>query len=139
MNQDIGVAIAGVMPAALSTGLFQKTTVTFQDPVQNALTPSGFPDGSFADVPGLVNIPAMVAPTSVARVSGSTQKTIERQEALNTSHVLLGGYYPAAETAWRAGARAVIGGVIYANNDVLAVESDSQQTQTRMEVRVATI
>ena len=139
MNQSIGVAIAEVMPAALSTGLFEQTTVTFQAPVQTALTGAGFPTGAYADVAGLTDLPAMASPTSIARLSGSTEKTIEKQTALNMSHVLLGGYYPAAEACWRAGGRAIIGGLLYENNDILVVESDSQQTQTRMGVRVVTI
>lgn len=141
MNQGISVAIEAVMPAAIQTGLFEKALVTFEAPVatEAGFSGSGFPTGDFLPVAGLIDIVAMVAPTSVARFSGQTKKSMDQQEASNSSHVLLGGYYPDAETVWRNGGRAVINGVLYENNDVLAVESDSQQTQTRMEVRVLTL
>lgn len=141
MNQGISIAIAAVMPAALQTGLFEKATVTFEAPVatEAGYSGSGFPTGAFLPVAGLTDIVAMVAPTSISNVSGRTAKSIDQQEASNSSHVLLGGYYPDAEEVWRAGGRAVINGVLYENNDILAVESDSQQTQTRMAVRVLTL
>ena len=141
MNQGIQTAIDQVMPAALQTGLFVKATVTFQTPLDTSagFTQTGFPTGAYVDVPGLTDLQAMVAPTSILRVSGNTIKSLSEQEALNSSHVLLGGYYPDAEDAWRAGGRAVINGLTYENNDILAVESDSQKTQTRMAVRVVTI
>lgn len=141
MNQGISSAIEAVMPAALATGLFEKALVTFEAPVDTeaGYSGSGFPTGAFLPVAGLIDILAMVAPTSVARVSGQTKKSIQQQEASNSSHVLLGCYYPDAETVWRNGGRAVINGVLYENNDILAVESDSQQQMTRMEVRVLTI
>ncbi len=141
MNQGIENALDAVMPAALATGLFEKALVTFEAPVSSeaGFSGSGFPTGAFLPVTGLEDIQAMVAPTSIARVSGQTRKSIDQQEATNSSHVLLGAYYPEAEAVWRAGGRAFINGVLYTNNDILAVESDSQQRMTRMEVRVLTI
>jgi hypothetical protein len=140
VNQGISVAIAGVMPAARLTGLF-RDVVTFQLPLDSeaGFTDTGFPTGVFVDAPGLVNLAAIIAPTSVIRISGQTVKTDAEQKALNSSHLLLAGYYPDAEAAWRSGARVVVNGDVYPNDDVLAVESDSQHTQTRVEIRVATL
>lgn len=119
---------------ALASGLF-KSLVTIQVP-DGAYTDNGFPSGDYVDVEGLVDLCAMVAPPSVARIPPSTSKTLSLQQAMNAAHVLLGGYYPTAETAWRQGGRAVVDGVIYPAQDILAVESDSQSTQTRMYIRV---
>lgn len=137
MNQSLQPAIDAVMPAALATGLFQKASVTIQIP-DGQLTDNGTPSGNFVDVAGLIGIVAMVAPPSVSRIMDSTSKTISVQQATNAAHVLLGGYYPDVETAWRGGGQAVVDGVLYSNQDILSVESDSQATQTRMYLRVVT-
>lgn len=134
MNLSLQTAIDLLMPVALATGLF-KDLVTIQVPT-GALTETGFPDGSYADVAGLVGLTAMVAPPSTARIPSNTSKTLSLQQALNAVHVLLGGFYPAVETAWRNGGRAIVNTRLYENEDILAVESDSQSTQTRMYLRV---
>lgn len=134
MNQSLQPAINGVMPAALATGLF-RDTVTIQVP-DGLLTDNGSPSGNFVDVDGLVGLKAMASPPSPGRISSNTSKTLSYQQALNALHVLLGGYYPAAETAWRQGGRAVVNGVTYLDQDILAVESGSQATQTRLYIRV---
>lgn len=138
MNQDaIALAIAGVMPAARASGL-DVSVCTIQVP-SGALTDNGFPDGTYVDVAGLVDLACQVAPTSIARISANTTKLLSEQESCNTSHVLFYDYLPQIETAWRNGGRAVIDGEIYSNQDIMGVESDSQNTQTRMTVRVETI
>ena len=138
VNQDlIALELPRVMAAARATGL-DRSLCTFQIP-DGSVTDNGFPGGSYVDVVGLVDLPCQVAPTSTLRVSAQTTKMLTEQEALNSSHVLLYGYYPDAEAAWRQGGRMVINGQIFENNDVLGVESDSQQTQTRAIVRVVTL
>jgi hypothetical protein len=49
--------------------------------------------------------------------------------------MLLDDYYPAVESNWRYGVRAVIDGVQY---NVAGAESDSQHTQTRVALNVIT-
>jgi hypothetical protein len=141
MNQNIiQLELPQVMAAVAALGL-DTSLCTMQLP-SGALTDSGFPvtDASaWVDVVGLVDIPCQIAPNSVLRVQASTVKTIAEQESLNSNHVLLYGYYPAVETVWRNGGRAVINGNIYPNDDIMGVESDSQQTQTRMTLRVVSI
>ena len=143
MNQNIiQLELPRVMKAVIGVGL-DTSLCTMQVP-SSALTDSGFPvtvpDASaWVDVVGLVDIPCQVAPNSVLRVQATTVKTIAEQEALNSSHVLLYGYYPAVETVWRNGGRAVINGDIYPHDDILGVESDSQHTQTRMALRVVSL
>lgn len=136
MNLSLQTAIDLIMPAALATGLF-KDLVTIQVP-SGTFTTEGFPDGQFVDAAGLVGLTAMVAPPSNARIPSNTSKTLSLQQALNAVHVLLGGFYPDVETAWRNGGRAMVNTRLYQNEDILAVESDSQSTQTRMYLRVVT-
>ena len=140
MNQNsIALAIAGVMPAARATGLFV-SLATFQVP-SGVVFDNGMPDGSYIDFAGLVGIQCQNAPSGGA--GGNIQATQVKAQPedlfLNKSHVLLAGFYPDAETAWRLGGRMIVDGLIYANGDILGVESDSQSTQTRVEVRVATV
>jgi hypothetical protein len=134
MNQTLQPAINGIIAAAISTGLF-RDTVTIQVP-DGLVTDNGSPSGVFVDVDGLVDLLAMVSPPSPSRIPSNTAKTLTFQQAMNAAHVLLGGYYPAVEAAWRQGGRAVVSGVIYTDQDILAVESDSQSTQTRLYIRV---
>lgn len=139
MNQGIRIAIDQVMPAALQTGLFESATVSIETPDPTALTGAGFPTGVFLPVAGLQDLQGMIAPTSVDRLNDTTFKNVQEQVASNASHVLLGGFYPEAEAAWRNGGRAIINGQLYENTDILAVESDSQEIMTRMLVRVVTL
>ena len=51
--------LAGVMEAALATGLLSKT-VTIQSAV-DSIGPSGFPSTTFTDVSGMVDLPCQLA------------------------------------------------------------------------------
>ena len=140
MNQQtIAAAIANVMPLARATGLFA-SLCTFQVP-SGALTDNGFPDGSFVDVVGLVGLACQNAPSGMTggNVQATQMKAIPEDTFSNKSHVLLAGYYPDAETAWRMGGRMIVDGQIYQNGDILGVESDSQSQMTRVEVTVVTV
>ena len=53
-----------------------------------------------------------------------------------THHVLLDDYYPAMETGWRSGWRAVIDGTNY---DITGIEHDSQYQMTRVGVLLVTV
>lgn len=136
MNQGIQVAIDLVMPAAIHTGLF-RSRASFQLP-PDTFTASGAPTGPFVDYAPLQNIACMVAPPSPSRITPSTTKNISYQQALNANHALLAGYFPDAESVWRAGGCVVIDGELFSPDDIMSVESDSQQTQTRIYLRVVT-
>ena len=140
MNQNaIALALAGVMPAAIAIGLFV-SQATFQVP-SGAVFDNGMPTGEFVDFAGLVGIQCQNAPSGGAggNVQAKQVKAETEDTFLNMSHVLLAGYFPQAETAWRLGGRMIVDGQIYANGDILGVESDSQSKMTRVEVRVATV
>lgn len=128
-------AINAVMPAARATGL-AVSLMTIQAP-NGVLGPSGAPSGDYDDVAGLVDIECMNAPQPPSEIKlGSMEfRTSGEVTAVADRHVLCMDYYPTLETNWRYGARAVIEGIQY---NVIGAESDSQHTQTRVALQVAT-
>lgn len=137
MNQGIAYEVQGVMPAAVATGLFV-SLCTIQAP-DGIIGGSGQPSGNFANVSGLVNIPCMDAPDSVDKfnIQATEVRAIEEIESKGFRHVLLDNYYPTIDQYHRQGSRAVIDGVdIYT---ILGVEVDSQSTQTRLKLELATV
>ena len=123
-----------VMPEAIKTGLFV-SLCTIQAP-SGIFNASGAPDGNYVDVAGLVDIPCTAPPPSEIRIQSTELKGLAEIMAAQLKHVLLNGYYPTLEAGIRSGWQAVIDGTVY---DALGAESDSQGTQTRMEVKLATI
>lgn len=138
MNQNLFPAeIQQVMPIALDTGLFI-SLCTIQAP-DLTLGASGAPSGTYADVAGLVNLPCMSAPPSLARLAAGEAKSAGDIESRGLRHVLLNGYYAdlAPEQNWGAvGWRAIVDGITY---DLLGAESDSQRTQTRLELALVSL
>lgn len=135
MNQQIiQRAIAGVMPKALSTGLFV-SLCTIQQP-DGSINPDGTPSNGFVDVAGLVDIKCMDAVPSDARIQATEKKTLEEILALQYRHVLLGGYFPAVIAGVGQGWRAIIDGTTY---DLLGAEPDSQGQMIRLQLQIATV
>lgn len=134
MNQTLDYEVAAVMPAAYATGRFV-SVCTFLLP-DGSLGPSGAPSNVFALIVGLTNIPCMDAPKSIDRILADEMRQTPEIQAEALRHVLLNSWYPAAKDAWRAGAQATVDGVMY---NVVGVEDDSQNTQTRMTLQLATV
>lgn len=132
MYQGLSYDIAGVMPAALASGLFV-SLATAQAPDGN-FGPSGAPSGVFANITGLVDIPCMDAPPNDARIQATEVKAVEEILAQGWRHVLLGGFYPQFVAGVGAGWRVIVDGIIY---DLIGAENDSQSTQTRLHLRLA--
>ena len=136
MNQGLAYELSQVMPQATATGLFV-SLCTFQQP-DNVFGPSGAPSGNYVDVSGLVDVPCMDAVPSTARVQATEVKELQDIMSKGLRHMLLNGYYPQATpdgqipTKWRA----VVDGLTY---DILGVEHDSQNTQTRIELQLVTL
>lgn len=136
MNQGLAYEISAVMPAAILTGLFV-SLCTISAPDGN-LGPSGAPSNAFVIVPSLVDIPCMDSVPSITRVQATETKELEDIMAKGYRHILLNGYYPEASpdgqipTSWIA----TVDGVTY---DILGVEHDSQNTQTRLELELVTL
>lgn len=142
MNQAaIALAIRGVMPAALATGLFV-SLFTAQQPVptQGANGAIAF---DYVDVAGLIAIPCMSSPESPGSIQATEVRALEEITAAELHHVVLNGYYPALDAGWRGenadgkGAWiALIDGFRY---EISGVESDSQSQMTRVQVKLATV
>lgn len=139
MNQQLSYEIAGVMPQAIATGLFV-SLCTIQLPDGN-IGASGAPSGTYANVSGLVAIACMDAPQPPSEIKlGAEQfKAGTQVTELTKRHILLDDFYPTIEANWRLGARAVVTsdtGLYPETYDICAVESDSQRTQTRLELKL---
>lgn len=148
MNQNfIALAIQGVMPAALATGLFV-SLFTAQQPVPNIGETGALGDGptDYVDVVGLVAIPCTAPPISTDAIQATEVRALEEITAAELHHVLLNGYYPALDLGWRGDqpnstgawiARIAWGDQMF-NYTISGVESDSQSQMTRVKVKLAT-
>ena len=134
MNQGTTPAVAGVMAAAFRTGLFV-SVCTIQIP-SGGFNDAGQPDGLYANVTGLVNIPCTSAPMSEVRIQAVEMKSLADIEAFAPRHVLLGGYFPTLEAGVSSGWRAIIDGQTW---DLMGAESDSQKQMTRIAIRASAI
>ncbi len=134
MNQNLSYAIAGVMPAALRTGLFV-SLCTIQSP-DAAQGPTGNPVGTYTNVAGRVNIPCMDAPPSIARIQATEMKAVADILSQGLRHVLLSKCFLDAPNWSGKGYRAIIDGVVY---DLMGAENDSQNTQTRVDLQLVTV
>ncbi len=135
VNQSLNYAIQGVMPAALATGLFV-SLCTIQAPDQLPQGPTGNPPGTYSNVAGRVDIPCMDAPPSIARIQATEMKDVAEILSKGLRHVLLGKCFADAPDWSGAGYRAVVDGVVY---DLMGAENDSQNTQTRIDLQLATV
>ena len=145
MNQNlIQRALTRVMPAAVATGLFV-SLATFQSSDATDF-PDGFASGVYQNLPGLANLSCMDAPNSDSRIQATEVKALQEITSSELRHMLFERFYPALDSGWREGWRVVIqdpdgsGGYLPATDyDVLGVESDSQSTQSRCEIRLVTL
>lgn len=130
MNQSLlGGELANVMREAIATGLFV-SAFTAQSR-STTLGVTGVPNSAWVNIAGLVSVVCM---KSFGRGSQETSRTGD-VDAKVGPHVLLDSYYPAAVTAWRAGARALVDGVAY---NIVGAEHDSQSRMTRVFVELVT-
>lgn len=147
MNQNpIPSMVQQVMPAVVRSGL-GRSFCTIQAP-NNTYGPSGAPIGGYTNVAGMVNISCMDAPPSVARVQATEVKALAEIMSKGMRHLLLFGFFPqlvassnegpigqgGVAKGWRANVTEPDGTVI--TYDILGAESDSQTTQTRLELQL---
>jgi hypothetical protein len=136
MLQGLDYEIQAVMPAAIATGLFV-SLCTIQAP-DGLPGYGGAPSGNYADVAGLIDIQCMDAVPSDAKIQATEVKDMVEIASKGFRHLLLDNYYPQVTpdgqipTYWRA----IVDGVSY---DVLGVEHDSQNTQTRLELEIVQV
>jgi hypothetical protein len=150
VNQSIALALSYPMDVIRASGLLS-SLCTFQAP-SGVFDDAGAADGNYSDVIGLQNIPCMAPPPSDARIQATEVRALSEITSSEMHHVLLNGYYPTVDLGWRGdgtpqgawrmmlgdndGAGNLINGFAYM---VMGVESDSQEQQTRIEVKLATL
>lgn len=134
MLQNLQFALSGYMPAIARTGVFD-SLATFQAPDQ-VQGPTGNLVGTYTAVAGLVNIPCMDAPPSIARVQATEVKAISEIMSKGLRHMLLNRCFTDAPNWSGKGYRCIVDGVTY---DLLGAENDSQGTQTRVDLQLVTL
>jgi hypothetical protein len=141
MNQSLDYEVLSIMPAATDPelALFESATATIQQRT-NTVSVTGQPDlTDWDDISDLTDIPCMF---SVARPAmpnqGATVRTAQQSDTETQYHVLLNGYYPAVLQSNQVVITILSTGVATAYM-IMAVESDSQQQQTRLACRAYTL
>jgi hypothetical protein len=142
MNQAaITLAISGVMPAAIGTGLFV-SLFTAQEPVPLQDAQGGI-EFAYTNVAGLIDIPCTAPPESSGSIVATEMRELDEIRGSETHHVLLDAWYPLLDAGWRGenpdgkGAWiALIDGFQY---QISGVESDSQSQMTRVTCKLVTL
>ncbi len=142
MNQAaITLAIQGVMPAAIATGLFV-SLFTAMEPVPT-IGPTGAVEFDYTAVAGLTDIDCTAPPESSGSIVATEARELEEIVASELHHVLLAGYFPTLDAGWRGensdGKGAWIALIDGFNYEISGVESDSQSQMTRVRVKLATL
>ena len=132
MNQGILYELGQVLPGVEALGLFDSLCTIQQR--TNTVSALGQPDlTDWNDIPGLTNIQSMLSIQRTALPNqAATVRTPEQFDTQTQLHLLLNGYFPQILQQNQA----VVDGTPY---EIMAVESDSQKTQTRLALRVYTL
>lgn len=131
MNQNLTYEFDQVIPGVELIGLFSSLcTIQQRTNVVSATGQSDLTDWN--NIPDLVDIPCVFAIQRPAMPDqGATVRTPIQFGTMTQYHCLLDGYFPDILQSNQA----VVNGNPY---EIMAVESDSQNTQTRLAVRVWT-
>jgi len=138
MLQTMAFALAGVMPAAVDTGLFV-SYCQINSP-DGTIGASGAPSGTFSAFLGPIS--CMDAVESDARIKAGDQRAATQIETHGFRHVLLDSYYyPQIFPLIQSGLQAVITDPDGSTNtyNLDGVEPDSQKTQTRLRLKVIAV
>ena len=140
MLQGMQYALARLMPEIQLAGTFASLGTLTAPPT--TLGPTGNPTGPFTPVSGVVDIPCMDAPPSMARLQATEVKAVAEVMSKGLRHVLLNKCFPGApatptQPGWSGlGYRFVVDGIVY---DLLGAENDSQGIMTRLDLQLVTI
>lgn len=134
MNQSLAYSLSQVMPTAYRSGLMP-SLATLQVQSQTQGSTGNFLD-TWNNVDGLINIACQDAPESTARIQATEVKGVADILSKGMRHVLLRQFFPDCMNWSAKGYRCVIDGVVY---DLLGAEPDSQSTQTRLDLQLATV
>ncbi len=127
-------AIAKVMPAAARSGLFV-SLATFQSSDANDF-PDGWPSGDYQDLPGLVDLPCMLAPEDLSYIAATEDKAAQTITSRSLFHVTFTTIYPSIVDGWHTGWRVVVDGVAY---DLVGAGADSQGQHSVVKGRLVSI
>lgn len=134
MLQTMQFALSNVMSQVGLSGVFDSLcTISAPDPAQG---PTGNPVGTYSPVTGLIDIPCMDSPPSIARLQATEVKAVAEVMSSGLRHMLLDRNFPDAPNWSGRGYRATVDGVVY---DLLGAENDSQNVQTRVDLQLVTI
>lgn len=131
-------ALAGVIPAAVKTGLFVSTCSVFQQ--DGNYGTSGAPSGNY-DVAVLTNIACMDAVPREATIEATEMREIKEIQSRGYRHILLAGdYYTQLFPLIQQGLQATItdasGTTTY---NLFGCEPDSQNRMTRLHLEVISV
>jgi hypothetical protein len=134
MLQLMSFALGTLMQQTQLAGTFD-SLATFQAP-GTTQGPTGNPVATYTAVVGLINIPCMDAPPSMARVQATEVKAVLEIMSKGLRHVLLNQCFVGAPNWSGEGYRVIIDGIAY---DLLGGENDSQGIQTRIDLQLVSI
>lgn len=134
--QGFALEFEGLIPDVVEAGL-PNCLCTIQQRT-NTVSVTGQPDFSdWVDIAEFVEIDAMA---SIDRPSiPNMSATVRQPQQFDTEtliHVLLMGFYPGILQQNQC---VLVGGPYSGSSEIIAVESDSQETQTRLAIRAWTI
>ncbi len=134
-QQGFAIEIAELMPTALESGFFNSLCTVQQR--TGAVSATGQPDlTDWVDIPEFTDLVCMV---SIDRPTLPDMAAVVRKpqelDTMTLIHVLLAGYYPGI---LQQNQLVVTTGSYAGSYEIMAVEPDSQETQTRLAVRVWT-
>jgi hypothetical protein len=138
MLQTMAFALAGVIPAAVDTGLFVSTCSVFQQ--DGNIGTSGAPSGNY-NVPVIQHIACMDAVPRELSIEATEMREIKEIQSKGYRHVLLAGnYYADLFPLIQQGLQATVtdpdGTTTY---NLFGVEPDSQNRMTRLHLEVISV
>lgn len=134
MLQTIAFATGTLMSHAQLPGTFA-SLATFQSP-DSGQGSTGNPPGTYSNVAGLVNVPCMDAPPSMARIQATEVKEVAEILSKGLRSVLLNQCFTDAPNWSGKAYRVLVDGVAY---DLLGAENDSQGVMTRCNLQLVTV
>lgn len=146
MNQaTINLAIQGVMPAALNTGLCV-SLFTAQEP-RPTQGPNGVIEFDYVDVAGLVGLTCIAASQSPTSITATETRALEDITASELHEVIIPQYLPQLDNGWRGEAPDGNGAWIcqiswmgvFNAYEIQGVGFDSQSQGTWVKVKLASI
>ncbi len=142
MFQGIGYDFDAAIKAVQQAGLMALATCTIQQPSTAQDSDGGQVYIPPVDIVGLTNIPCMQAVLSTASIQATEVKALAEIMSKNLKHVLLNGWYPAIDPDMWALINILDAGgnvIIAITYDILGVENDSQNSQTRLKLQAVNL